>query len=139
MQENPHSLTKAVFVGSFDPFHEGHASIVRRAQTLFDKLVIGIGVNPEKTYMFSTEERKKMIESKFPEIEVETYEGLTIDFCKKHNATYIIKGVRNEKDFLYEQQQARWNKEHGNVETVLLFAEPELEELSSTKIRNGYI
>lgn len=132
-------MTKAVFVGSFDPFHEGHASIVRRALKLFDNLVIGIGVNPDKTYMFTAGERKNIIESKFPQIEVEIYEGLTIDFCKKHDANYIIKGVRNEQDFLYEQQQARWNKEHGNIETILLFAEQELEELSSTKIRNGYI
>lgn len=126
---------KCIFVGSFDPFHEGHASVLRRALWLFDEVVVGIGVNPKKQHMFSTEERKERIKDLFPDITVEAYEGLTIDFAKKHEAGYIVKGIRNEADFLYEQQQALWNKEHGNIETVFLLAERGLENVSSTAVR----
>lgn len=129
-------MKKAIFVGSFDPFHEGHMSIVSRALKLFDEVVVGIGVNPEKTYMFSIDERISRIKTVFPDITVEAYEGLTIDFAHRHSAEYIIKGVRNAEDFSYEQQQALWNKEHGGIETILLFAEPGLEKVSSTSIRN---
>ena len=133
-------MKTAVFVGSFDPFHEGHASIVRRALDLFDKVVVGIGVNPEKKYMFSTEERAERIRTFFPDeqhIEIEAYDDLTIDFAHRHGASYIVKGVRNAQDFDYEQEQARWNKEHGGMETILLLASPELEDISSTKIRQS--
>lgn len=128
----------ALFVGSFDPFHEGHRSIVERALDLFDRVVIGIGVNPEKTYMFTPLERKKKIEDAFignERVVVRTYTGLTIDFARFVGANYIVKGVRNADDFTYEQVQAVWNKEHGGIETILFFAEPGLEEVSSTKIR----
>lgn len=127
-----------VFVGSFDPFHEGHKSIIDRALGLFDKVVVGIGVNPEKQYMFSVKERIERIRQIYPSNErliVEAYDDLTIDFAHRHGASYIIKGVRNTEDFVYEQQQALWNKEHGGIETILLFAEPGLENLSSTKVR----
>ena len=136
--DNRHPLT-AVFVGSFDPFHEGHASIVKRALRLFDRLVIGIGVNPEKHYLYTIEERKSRIKALFPTVEVESYEGLTVDFARSHGAEYIIKGVRNAQDFTYEQQQALWNKQHGGMETILLLAEPGLEEVSSTKIRENVL
>lgn len=128
-------MRKVIYVGSFDPFHEGHASIVRRALALFDEVVVGIGVNPDKQYMFSVEERIERIKAAFPDITVEAYSDLTIDFAKRHDAGYIVKGVRNATDFVYEQQQAEWNKQHGGIETVLLFAEPGLEELSSTIVR----
>ena len=126
----------AVFVGSFDPFHEGHKSIVDRALQLFDNVVVGIGVNPEKTYMLSANDRKEMIRNAYPDeqrIAVEVYDDLTIDFARRHNARYIIKGVRNAD--VYEQRQALWNKEHGNIETIILLAEPGLENVSSTAIR----
>ena len=128
----------AVFVGSFDPFHEGHKSIVDRALQLFDNIVVGIGVNPEKTYMLSANDRKEMIRNAYPyeqRIVVDVYDDLTIDFARRHNARYIIKGVRNADDFVYEQRQALWNKEHGNIETIILLAEPGLENVSSTAIR----
>ncbi len=130
--------TKVVFPGSFDPFHEGHRNIVMRALDLFDEVVVGIGVNPDKQYMFSVEERLNKIQSEFqdnPRVTVEAYEGLTIDFARKHQALYIIKGVRDIADFEYEQKQARWNKSHGGIETLLLLAEDGLESVSSTKIR----
>lgn len=131
-----------LFVGSFDPFHEGHRNIVERALVLFDKVVVGIGVNPEKTYMFTPLERKKMIEDAFignEHVEVRTYTGLTIDFARFVGAQYIVKGVRNADDFTYEQVQAAWNKEHGGIETILFFAEPGLEEVSSTKIKKEMV
>jgi len=127
----------SIFVGSFDPFHEGHASIIRRALNLFDKVVVGIGVNPQKQYMFSIEERIERIKAVFPDILVEAYEDLTIDFARRHGAEYIVKGVRNADDFVYEQEQALWNKDHGGIETILFLAEPGLENLSSTSIRNN--
>lgn len=126
----------AIFVGSFDPFHDGHRSIIERALRLFSRVVVGVGANPQKQYMYTPDERVALIrEALGDSIEVEAYEGLTIDFARRHGAHYIVKGVRNADDFVYEQQQARWNKEHGDIETVLLLAEPELEELSSTSIR----
>lgn len=132
-------MKTAVFVGSFDPFHDGHKSIVQRALQLFDRVVVGIGINPDKQYMFSVEERIERIRAAFPDndIAVEAYSGLTIDFARSHGAQYIVKGVRNATDFVYEQQQAEWNKQHGGIETVLLLAEPGLEELSSTNVRKA--
>lgn len=132
-------MKTAVFVGSFDPFHDGHKSIVQRALQLFDRVVVGIGINPDKQYMFSVEERIERIRAVFPDsdIAVEAYSGLTIDFARSHGAQYIVKGVRNATDFVYEQQQAEWNKQHGEIETVLLLAEPGLEELSSTNVRKA--
>lgn len=132
-------MKTAVFVGSFDPFHDGHKSIVQRALQLFDRVVVGIGINPDKQYMFSVEERIERIRVAFPDsdIAVEAYSGLTIDFARSHGARYIVKGVRNATDFVYELQQAEWNKQHGGIETVLLLAEPGLEELSSTNVRKA--
>ena len=132
-------MKTAIFVGSFDPFHAGHKSIVDRAARLFDKVVVGVGVNPDKHYMLSTEERVARTKDALKDtgVFVEAYEGLTIDFARRHNAQYIVKGVRNAEDFINEKWQAEWNKQHGAVETVLLLAEPELEQLSSSKIRTS--
>ena len=131
-------MKTGIFVGSFDPFTIGHLSIVRRALPLFDKLVIGVGVNERKTYLHTTEERIAAITRLFadePAVEVRSYSGLTVDFAHSVEAGFIVKGVRSMKDFEYEREQADINREIGGVETVLLFAEPQLAHISSSMVR----
>ena len=127
-----------IFVGSFDPFTVGHDSVVRRALPLFDRLVIGVGHNERKQYIVPTEERVETIRSYYrdePRIEVRAYSDLTVDFASRARARYIIKGVRSVKDFEYEREQADINRQLTGLETVLLFAEPQLESVSSSVVR----
>ena len=131
-------MNKGLFVGSFDPFTIGHASIVRRALPLFDHIIIGVGVNERKKYMLSAEERVKRIKRLYadePKIEVRAYSDLTIDFARREQATYIIKGVRSVKDFEYEREQADVNRLLSGVETIFLYAEPQLSSISSSMVR----
>ena len=131
-------MNKGLFVGSFDPFTIGHDSIVRRALPLFDHIIIGVGVNERKKYMLSAEERVRRIKRFYadePKIEVKAYSDLTIDFARREQATYIIKGVRSVKDFEYEREQADVNRLLSGVETILLYAEPQLSSISSTMVR----
>lgn len=127
-----------IFVGSFDPFTIGHDSIVRRALPLFDKVVIGIGVNERKQCMLSTEERMERLARLYanePKIEVKTYNDLTIDFARREGSEYIIKGVRSVKDFEYECEQADINHRLSSIETIFFYAEPQLESISSSLVR----
>ena len=127
-----------IFTGSFDPFTIGHDDIVRRALPLFDRIVIGIGVNEHKKYAQTTEERIENISRLYaeePKIEVKAYGDLTVDFAKREGAHYIIKGVRSMKDFEYELEQAEINRRIGGVETLLLFADPQLASISSSMVR----
>ena len=131
-------MKTGIFVGSFDPFTVGHDSILRRALPLFDKIVIGVGVNERKKCMLSAEERTERIARLYanePKIEVKAYSDLTIDFARREGAEYIIKGVRSVKDFEYEREQAAINRRLSSIETLLLFAEPELESISSSVVR----
>ena len=131
-------MNKGLFVGSFDPFTIGHDSIVRRALPLFDHIIIGVGVNERKKYMLSAEERVKRIKRLYadePKIEVKAYSDLTIDFARREQTTYIIKGVRSVKDFEYEREQADVNRLLSGVETIFLYAEPQLSSISSTMVR----
>ncbi|MBF1628878.1 pantetheine-phosphate adenylyltransferase [Prevotella sp.] len=131
-------MNKGLFVGSFDPFTIGHASIVRRALPLFDHIIIGVGVNERKKYMLDAEERVRRIKRLYadnPKIEVKAYSDLTIDFARREQATYIIKGVRSVKDFEYEREQADVNKLLSGVETIFLYAEPQLSSISSSMVR----
>ena len=112
-----------IFVGSFDPFTIGHASVVRRALPLFDRLVIGVGVNAGKRYMTSTEDRVAAISRLYADdsrVTVEAYTGLTVDFAERHGAKFIVKGVRSVRDFEFEREQADINRHLTGVETVLL-------------------
>ncbi len=131
-------MNKGLFVGSFDPFTIGHDSIVRRALPLFDHIIIGVGVNERKKYMLSAEERVRRIKRLYadePKIEVRAYSDLTIDFARREQATYIIKGIRSVKDFEYEREQADVNRLLSGVETIFLYAEPQLSSISSSMVR----
>ena len=127
-----------IFTGSFDPYTIGHDDILRRALPLFDHIVIGIGVNERKSYMQSEEERMKTIKAIYadePKVEVKTYNDLTIDFARRENASYIIKGVRSVKDFEYERDQADINRQLSGIETLLLYADPRYSAVSSSMVR----
>ncbi|MBR1929181.1 MAG: pantetheine-phosphate adenylyltransferase [Paludibacteraceae bacterium] len=129
----------AIFPGSFDPFTIGHKDIVERTLPLFDKIIIAIGNNSEKNTLFSVEERKEKIANAFKnnkKISVEEYTGLTIDFAKQNNAQFIIRGARNTIDFEYEKQIADFNKQEGDIETIILFTNPQYAYISSTLCRD---
>src|SRR5574344_150376 len=131
-------MRRAIFTGSFDPFTIGHASIVMRALPLFDEIIIGIGVNESKEYMFSTEERLETISSLYadePRVKVEAYNDLTVDFAKRKNADFIVKGIRCVKDFEHERDQADINRSLTGIETVMLYTEPQLAAISSSMVR----
>lgn len=130
----------AIFPGSFDPITKGHESIVRRAIGLFDNIIIAIGVNTNKVSYFDLEKRRKWIEQIFasePTVEVQTYSGLTVDFCQKVNARYILRGLRTSADFEFERTIAQMNKAMLNdLETVFILSTPELSAINSTIVRD---
>ena len=131
-------MKTGVFVGSFDPFTIGHDHIVKRALPLFDRIIIGVGVNERKQYMQSAEIRKQKIQKLYKnekKITVKTYSDLTVDFAHREMADYIIKGVRSVKDFEYEREQADVNRRLGNIDTLLFLAEPGMESISSSFVR----
>jgi pantetheine-phosphate adenylyltransferase len=131
-------MKRAIFTGSFDPFTIGHASIVMRALPLFDEIIIGIGVNESKTCMFSIDKRLQAISSLYadqPRIKVEAYNDLTVDFAKRKNADFIVKGLRCLKDFEYERDQADINRSLTGIETVMLYTEPQFAAISSSMVR----
>lgn len=131
-------MRTGIFVGSFDPYTIGHDSIVKRALPLFDKIVIGVGFNERKKYMQNTEKRVANICDIYKnekKIEVKQYNDLTVDFARRENAKFIIKGVRSVKDFEYEREQADINRQLTGIETVLFFAEAGMESISSSVVR----
>ncbi|MDA3953568.1 MAG: pantetheine-phosphate adenylyltransferase [Bacteroidales bacterium] len=130
----------AIFPGTFDPFTIGHESVVNRAMGLFDKIYIAVGFNSKKDALFSLAERKKFISQVFddnPKIEVMHYEGLTIDFCKEVNASYILRGLRTAADFEYERAIAQVNKAmYDEIETVFFLTMPEHTPINSSIVRD---
>ncbi|MGB0428132.1 MAG: pantetheine-phosphate adenylyltransferase [Flavobacteriales bacterium] len=130
----------AVFPGSFDPFTKGHEDVVARLHPLFDEFIIAIGSNSAKTYRFSLEQRKAWISAVFQNqsnIKVIDYKGLTIDFCSKLGANYIVRGLRNSNDYEYEKSIAQMNaKLNPKIETILVNTSPEFASISSTIVRD---
>lgn len=132
-------MKKAVFPGSFDPFTLGHLDIVSRALPLFDEVIIAIGINAEKKYMFSLEERVNFIKETFqdnPKIKVDTYHGLTALYCNKIGAQFILRGLRNTTDYNFEQPIAQTNFKIAGIESVFLVSAPEVSNISSTIVRD---
>lgn len=133
----------ALFPGSFDPFTAGHEAILRRVLPLFDKVVVAVGVNTEKHYMFSVEERMTLIRKRLadcPTVEVTSYTGMTIDLCHQIGAQVIIRGIRTAADFEYEQTIAAVNRlQDPSIETLLLLADPEHVNISSTLEREKLV
>ena len=130
----------AIFPGSFDPITLGHESVIRRALPLFDEIIVAIGINSEKKGFFSIEKREKWIRQVFAnesKIKVKRYEGLTVEFCKKERAQYILRGLRTSADFEFERVIAQMNKSMVNaIETVFLLTTPELSAITSTVVRD---
>ena len=127
-----------VFPGSFDPFTKGHEVIVNKGIDLFDEIVIGIGVNSAKNYMYNIDNRIKHISSLFesnPNIKVEAFRSLTVDFCKEIGANTIIRGLRDAKDFQYEKSIAHMNKEIAGIETVFFLTDQKYYAINSSIVR----
>ncbi|MDR0205999.1 MAG: pantetheine-phosphate adenylyltransferase [Bacteroidales bacterium] len=134
-------MKNALFAGTFDPFTIGHQDIVNRALPLFDKIIIAIGVNDEKKNVFSLEERLEIVKQAFnnhPNIKVDSYTGLTGEFCKKINAQFLIRGVRNTIDFQYESDLAQANKELFDLETLFFITSTTLSHVSSSLVKELY-
>jgi len=132
-------LKRALFPGSFDPITLGHYDIIKRALDLFDEIVVAIGVNGDKNYMFTVEQRKEFIEKAFADeskVKVTTYQGLTVDFCKEIDAQFILRGFRNPADFEFEKAIAHTNRKLSQIETVFLLTAARTSFISSSIVRD---
>lgn len=130
----------AVFPGSFDPITKGHESVIKRAIPLFDKIIVAIGENAEKKGYFTVDKRIELMKKVFkknPEIEVTKYSGLTIDYCRKVNAGFILRGLRTSADFEFERSIGQMNKKlNENIETVFMLTTPEHTAINSSIVRD---
>ncbi|WP_353779349.1 pantetheine-phosphate adenylyltransferase [Winogradskyella sp. 3972H.M.0a.05] len=132
-------MKKAIFPGSFDPITLGHYDIIKRGIQLFDEVIVAIGINADKKYMFSLEQRQKFIEDAFkdePRVKVVTYKGLTVDFCKENNVDFILRGLRNPADFEFEKAIAHTNRDLAPIETVFLLTAASTSYISSSIVRD---
>ncbi|UKM64764.1 pantetheine-phosphate adenylyltransferase [Flavobacteriaceae bacterium GSB9] len=132
-------MKRALFPGSFDPITLGHYDIIKRGITVFDEIIVAIGVNAEKKYMFSLEERQNFIKEAFkdePKVTVVTYEGLTVDFCKKIGVDFILRGLRNPADFEFEKAIAHTNRSLSEIETVFLLTSSKTSYIASSIVRD---
>jgi pantetheine-phosphate adenylyltransferase len=129
----------AVFPGSFDPITNGHIDLVERATPLFDKIVVAVGINTQKKYLFPLEQRMEWLRRSFrhlPNVEVSSFEGLTVNFCKIIHANFLLRGLRQSSDFDYEKTISQLNSIIGDdIETIFLISRPELSHISSTIVR----
>lgn len=132
-------MRRAVFPGSFDPITLGHYDIIKRGVSLFDEVIVAIGVNASKNYMFSLEQREQFIKEAFkdePKIKVVTYEGLTIELCKRLDSDFILRGLRNPADFEFEKAIAHTNRTLSSIETVFLLTAASTSFISSSIVRD---
>ena len=132
-------MRRAVFPGSFDPITLGHSDIINRGLSLFDEIIIAIGINADKKYMFSLEQRVSFIEKLYanePKIKVMTYEGLTVSFCQENDAQFILRGLRNPADFEFEKAIAHTNRVLSDIETVFLLTSTKTSYISSSIVRD---
>lgn len=132
-------MKTALFPGSFDPITTGHAAIVRRALQIFDQVIVAVGVNSEKQYLFTPEQRVARIKDMFadePRVQALSYSGMTIDICHQVGAQFIVRGVRNAKDLDYEQTIAAVNRQlDPTIDTIILLADLDQRDVSSTLVR----
>lgn len=125
-----------IFPGSFDPFTKGHESIVMKALEVFDEIIIAIGVNSKKQSFFSLEKRKNHIESLFDNrVQVISFEGLTVDLCKKMNCKHLVRGLRDVKDFEYERSIAQMNRALYPIETIFFLTDIEFSSINASIVR----
>ncbi|WP_299111584.1 pantetheine-phosphate adenylyltransferase [uncultured Winogradskyella sp.] len=132
-------MKRAIFPGSFDPITLGHYDIIKRSVKLFDEVIVAIGINADKKYMFSLDERQQFIKDAFkdePKVKVVTYKGLTVDFCKKNNVEFILRGLRNPADFEFEKAIAHTNRDLAPIETVFLLTAASTSYISSSIVRD---
>jgi pantetheine-phosphate adenylyltransferase len=132
-------MRRAVFPGSFDPITLGHYDIIKRGVTLFDEVIVAIGINADKKYMFSLEERMDFIKESFkdePRITVVSYKGLTVDFCQKNDVKFILRGLRNPADFEFEKAIAHTNRDLAPIETVFLLTAARTSYIASSIVRD---
>lgn len=131
-------MTKAIYTGSFDPLTNGHMDIIRRAAEMYDQLIVAIGTNTGKVSLFSQDEKFDLIKENLTDIDnvqVKIMPGLAVDFLKDEKFDVIVRGLRNVYDYEFERDIAELNYLLGEVETVLLFARPENQNISSTKLK----
>ena len=132
-------MKKAVFPGSFDPITIGHLDIVERAIKVFDEIIIAVGDNTNKRYMFPKEKRVEFVKQTFynyDNVKIESYDGLTVDFCRKNNIEFMIRGLRNPADFEFEKSIALTNREMTDIETIFFLTSPENSFISSSIVRD---
>ena len=131
-------MKRAIFPGSFDPLTLGHCEIIKKATQVFDQVIVSVGYNSEKKYMFSIEKRLNFISLEFknnPQVLVEKYDGLTAEFCKIKNIKHIVRGLRNPADFEFEKKIALFNNSLEEIETIFFLTSPNNAFISSSMVR----